>query len=214
MIRVVVVDDHAVVREGVIRVLEHEGDMTVVGQAGSVEEALSCVQRTKPDVVVLDLRMQDGTGLDVTRALVQDASRPRILLLSMYDRPQYVLEAVRAGADGFALKQMPPEQIRLGVRTVAEGRRFLPPSVADRLGEAVSKEARGTDARTGWERLTGREREVLLGIAEGQTNREIAADLGISPRTVESHRESLMRKLDVHTVAGLTRLVVEGELDR
>ncbi|MCA9737791.1 MAG: response regulator transcription factor [Gemmatimonadetes bacterium] len=212
-IRIVIADDHAVVREGIRRVLGQAPDLRVVGEAASGAEAIELVGSLDPDVLILDVTMPGGTGLDVTRTLRDDGRTLGILILSMHERPQYVLEAVRAGAHGYVLKDTPPQQLREAVRAVAAGREYFPTSVAGTLGQALESEAEQAEMRDRLGQLTPREMDVLLGIAAGQTNREIAEAFGISPRTVETHRESLMNKLEVRTVAGLTRLVIEAGLD-
>jgi DNA-binding NarL/FixJ family response regulator len=203
-IRVLVADDHSIVRSGIRHVLEGEPDLVVIGEAGSGEEAIALVRELRPDVVVLDISMPDQSGLAVT-ARLRDSSEARVLILSMHDDPEYVLESVRAGAHGYLLKDTAAADLRTAVRAVCRGESYFTPAVASRLTAAVRQER---DGQAALELLTGREREVLLGIALGRTNKEIAAGLGISYRTVETHRESLMRKLNIHTVAELTRFAV------
>ncbi|MEZ4415837.1 MAG: response regulator transcription factor [Gemmatimonadota bacterium] len=212
-IRIVIADDHAVVREGIRRVLGQAADLEVVGEAASGAAAVELVERTRPDVVILDVTMPEGTGLEVTRQLRAGGCNSGILILSMHERPQYVLEAVRSGANGYVLKDTPPNQLRDAVRTVARCEEYFPHSVAGTLGEALEREAESEELQGRLAQLTPREHEVLVLIARGSTNKEIAESLGISPRTVETHRESLMNKLEVRTVAGLTRLVIEMRLD-
>ncbi len=212
-VRVVIADDHAVVREGVRRVLEREGTLEVVAEAGGGLEALEYVDRTAPDVAVLDISMPGLSGLEITKLLRERGSPVRILILSMHDRPEYVLAAVRAGANGFALKDMSPGELRGAVMEVAGGGDFFPPAVAERLSEAVKSEAASEGRGALLARLTPRERDVLVEIARGRTNQGIAEQLGISRRTVETHRERVMQKLEIRSVAGLTRFVIEAGLD-
>lgn len=208
-IRVAVVDDHAVVREGIRRVLEGEPGVTVVGEGATGEEALRLVAKEKPDVLVMDVAMPEKSGLVVAAELHRQGSGTKVLMLSMYDQPEYVLESVKSGARGYLLKDSPPAELRRAVRAVHNGEQFFPPAVAARLTDALRApvpQPAATDV------LTPREKEVLIGVAAGETNKEIAARLGISHRTVETHRESLMAKLDVRTVAGLTKLALEEGL--
>jgi DNA-binding NarL/FixJ family response regulator len=156
--------------------------------------------------VVLDISMPDQSGLVVAASLRSTAHPPRVLILSMHDNPEYVLESVRAGAHGYLLKDTAGTELRHAIRAVCRGESYFSPPVASRLSAAV----RGEQDHHGLDQLTSREREVLLGIVRGRTNKQIAADLGISHRTVETHRESLMRKLEIHTVAGLTRFAIEA----
>jgi DNA-binding NarL/FixJ family response regulator len=211
-IRVLVADDHALVREGIRTVLAEVPGLEVIGEAATGAAAIELAERERPDVVVLDISMPEGTGLDVTARLRESLPETRILILSIYDHEQYVLESVRAGAHGYLRKDSSPTELRDAVRAVARGDSFFSAPVAQRLSEALrgesSRELRASRLAT----LTARERDVLVGIASGGTNKEIAARLGISPRTVETHRENLMNKLDVRSVAGLTRLAVDEGL--
>lgn len=208
-IRVAVVDDHAVVREGIRRVLEGEPGVTVVGEGANGDEALRLVAKESPDVLVMDVAMPGKTGLQVAAELHRQGSATKVLILSMYDQPEYVLESVKSGARGYLLKDSPPAELRRAVRAVFTGEQFFPPAVAARLTDALRAPAPQPAATNV---LTPREKEVLIGVATGETNKEIAARLGISHRTVETHRESLMAKLDVRTVAGLTKLAMEEGL--
>lgn len=209
-IRVLVADDHMIVRSGIRHVLESESDLEVIGEAGSGSEAISLAAELRPDVVVLDISMPDQSGLEVAARLRSGSAAPRILILSMHNNAEYVLESVRAGAHGYLLKDTAAAELRMAIRAVCRGESYFSPPVASRLTAAVRGEYGPTNA--GLELLTGREREVLLGIARGRTNKEIATELGISHRTVETHRESLMRKLQIRTVAELTRLALESGL--
>jgi DNA-binding NarL/FixJ family response regulator len=204
-IRVLVADDHTIVRSGIRHVLESEADFEVVGEAGSGSEAIMLASDLQPDVVVLDISMPGQSGLEVA-AQLRGSSAARVLILSMHNNAEYVLESVRAGAHGYLLKDTAASELRSAIRAVCRGESYFSPPVASRLTAAV----RGEQAlqRSQLDQLTGREREVLLGIARGRTNKEIAAELGISHRTVETHRESLMRKLQIHTVAELTRFAI------
>lgn len=211
-IRVLVADDHAVVREGIRHVLEREPGFEVVAEAANGSEVLPLAERHRPDVAVLDISMPGESGIQVAAQLRQRLPDTRILILSMYDNAEYVLESVRAGAHGYILKDTAATELRRAIRAVQNGEAFLSPPVASRLTAAVRGELE-REARTGdLGSLTAREREVLRGIVRGQTNKEIAAALGISHRTVETHRESLMRKLRIRTVAGLTRFALEAGL--
>lgn len=209
-IRVAVVDDHAVVREGIRRVLEGEPGIVVVAEGKDGAEAIALVAKDDPDVLVIDVAMPGATGIAVTAELTQRHPDTRVLVLSMYDQPEYVLESVKAGARGYLLKDSPPAELRKAVRAVFAGQQYFPPAVAERLTAAL----REPPPTSPLDALTPRERDVFLGVARGETNKQIAARLGISHRTVETHRESLMGKLDIRTVAGLTKLAIEeGLLD-
>jgi len=211
-IRVLVADDHTVVREGIRHVLEREPGFEVVAEASTGVEVVPLAERHRPDVVVLDISMPGESGIQVAARLRQRLPEIRVLILSMYDNAEYVLESVRAGAHGYILKDTAATELRRAIRAVQNGEDFLSPPVASRLTAAVRGELE-REARTGAvSALSGREQEVLRGIARGRTNKEIAGALGISHRTVETHRESLMRKLRIRTVAGLTRFALEAGL--
>jgi DNA-binding NarL/FixJ family response regulator len=199
-VTVCIADDHAVVREGIRRVLESEPGVRVIGEAADGDAALALVERLQPEVLVIDVAMPGRTGLAVAAELTRRGHPTRTLILSMHDAPEYLREARRAGARGHLLKDSPPAALRRAVHDVRRGMLLFPPD-------------QGRDARESLlDRLTPREREVLVQIARGETNKEIAARFNISPRTIETHRESLMDKLEIRTVAGLTRLALDEGL--
>lgn len=225
-IRVLVCDDHAVVREGIRHVLESEPDVVVVAEASNAEQVLALAGAHLPDVIVLDVSMPGESGLRVAPRLRERVPESRILIMSMHDNAEYVREGVRAGASGYLLKDSAAAELRLAVRAVHAGGSYFSTPAALGLTAGAGALAGGRDPerasppaaeRSGdaegsappMDVLTARERDVLDGIARGLTNKEIAAELGISHRTVETHRESLMRKLGIRTVAGLTRYVLD-----
>ena len=212
-LRVVIADDHSVVRQGIRGVLEEINGLDVVGEVGDGVEALAMVIDLSPDVVVLDVNMPAMSGLEVTMALREEGSPVRVLILSMHDDPEYVLQAVRAGADGYVLKDVSPAELRDAVIAVHEGRDHFTARVTQQLSVGLRREIEEEQLRARLSSLTQREREVLLLVAQGLTNREAGGKLEISPRTVETHRERVMDKLRIRTVAGLTRFVVEHSLD-
>ena len=206
-IRVLVVDDHAVVREGIRSVLERQPGFEVVGEAGDGASALKLAATTAPDV-----SMPGGSGLRTAADLRTQVPEARVLILSMHDNAEYVLEAVRAGASGYLLKDSAATDLRQAVTAVHGGANYFSSAVEAQLSAAkrgeIDRESQG--GKLGM--LSGREREVLGLIVAGLTNKEIGTELGISHRTVETHRESLMRKLRIHTVAGLTKFALETGL--
>jgi DNA-binding NarL/FixJ family response regulator len=213
-IRVLVVDDHAVVREGIRHVLSDAAVFTVVGEAQSGVEAVASAARLQPNVVVLDISMPGGSGLHAVGELLDRVSGVRILMLSVHDDLEYVLESLRAGAHGYLRKDSTPAELREAIRSLHGGRTYYSPELASQMAEALRK---GNGPKAGapslaTDVLTAREREILVHIAQGKTNKEIGVELGISTRTVEAHRDSLMRKLGIRTVAGLTRLALEQGL--
>ena len=210
-VRVIIADDHAMVREGIKSVLERAG-FEVVGEASNGTEVLPLAERVQPDVAVLDISMPGEAGLQAAAKLRQALPHIRVLILSMYDNSEYVLESVRAGAHGYLLKDGAAQELANAIRAVRDGEAYFSPAVAARLSAAVRGDIEREQRRTNLDLLTGREREVLAGIAKGLTNKEIASELGISHRTVETHRESLMKKLGIRTVAGLTKFSLEAGL--
>lgn len=209
-ITVIVADDHSVVREGIRTVLEAADDFDVIGEAATGAQALQMIEEHDPDVAILDLTMPELSGIDVITRLRERSARTSVLILSMHDHPEYVLGAVRAGADGYLLKSAGPGDVREAVRAVAEGRESFSARVTQQLSSALRDEAARETSRDRLEQLTPREKEVLVRVAEGRTSREIAEEFGISHRTVETHREAIMRKLQIRTVAGLTRFALEA----
>lgn len=215
MIRILIADDHTVVRQGIRHVLEGDPLFSVVGEAGTGAEALALALRERPDVVLLDLTMPDGTGIHVLQRLREQLPEIRVLVLSVHDEREYVIESVRAGAHGYLRKDSTPAEIRQAVRAVQAGDSYFSPVVARHLTAALRGGADAADssgATSTPSDLTAREREVLVRVARGRTNKETAAELGISVRTVETHRDNLMKKLKIHTVAGLTKFALEQGL--
>jgi RNA polymerase sigma factor (sigma-70 family) len=203
-----------VVRQGIRGVLEQVEGLEVVAEAADGNEALDLTEKHQPDLVVLDVTMPGKTGLEVAKELRDAGNDARVLVLSMHDDPEYVLEAVRAGADGYVLKDVTPAELRAAVRALQEGREYFSARVTHQLSVGLREEIEREQRRSRLESLTPREVEVLVMVAQGKTNRGIAEELGISPRTVETHRERVMAKLRIRTVAGLTRFVVEQGLDQ
>ncbi len=212
-IRVLVVDDHAVVREGIRHVLSEDAGFSVVGEAQSGTEAVASAAELMPNVVVLDISMPGGSGLRAVGELVERVPGIRVLMLSVHDDIEYVHESIRAGAHGYLRKDSAPADLRAAVRALYEGKEYYSPEVAQQLTEAARRGVRtSASPPLAASVLTPREQQILVQVAAGLTNREIGAELGISSRTVEAHRESLMTKLGVRTVAGLTRLAISQGL--
>lgn len=209
-IRVLVADDHTVVREGIRHVLEGEPGFTIVAEAATAADAVRLAEAHRPDVILLDITMPGESGLQAAARLRRLVPDSRILILSMHDNPEYMLESVRAGAHGYLLKDSAATELRQAIRAVQRGEEYFSAPIAHRLRAAVRGQSGELPGPL--DVLTGREREVLVGVALGRTNKEIAGELGISHRTVETHRESLMRKLGIKTVAGLTKLALETGL--
>ena len=204
MTSVVLADDHQVVRQGLKALLDAEADITVVGEAGDGLQAIRRVEMLSPNVLVLDLMMPGLNGLDVVRQLRRVSPHTQIVILSMYANEAYVLEALSNGAAAYVLKDSSSADLVRAVREAAAGRRYLSPPLSDRAIEVYQEKAKATILDR-YDTLTAREREVLHLAVEGHTNAEVAARLGISARTAETHRANLMHKLDLHTQADLIR---------
>jgi two-component system response regulator NreC len=207
-IRVLIVDDHAVVRSGLRRVLEAEGDIEVVGEAGDMRTAVFETRGQKPDVVLMDLVMPGGSGIEATAAVLKEAPEANVLVLSMQDDPRYVREAFEAGANGYVLKEAADAEVVEAIREVAGGGRYVHPALGARLVAADAEERARADA----DPLSDREREVLRLLALGHTNQEIAKMLYLSVRTVETHRAHIMQKLRLGTRAELVRYAIDTGL--
>ena len=208
-IRVLLADDHALVRSGVKSVLESSDGIEVVGEAGRGDETLEMLAQLEPDVLLLDLNMPGGDGFEVLRRARDTAGSVRIIVLTLHVQPEYISRALRDGADGFLSKDLAVQELPEAIADVMAGRPHFGAQVQEMMAKLVRS---GGEEHTA--KLTPREREVWKGIARGLTSKEIGAQYDISVRTVESHRASLMRKLDVRSIAMLTQLAIrEGLLD-
>jgi len=207
-IRVLIVDDHAVVRSGLRRVLEAEEDIEVVGEAGDMRNAVFEARAQKPDVVLLDVVMPGASGIETAPAVLNEVPEAKVLMLSMQDDPRYVREAFEAGAHGYVLKEAVDAEVVDAVREVAAGGRYVHPALGARL---VAAEAENR-ARAAADPLSEREREVLRLLALGHTNQEIANMLFLSVRTVETHRAHIMQKLRLSSRAELVRYAMDEGL--
>jgi len=213
MTTIVLADDHPIVRQGISGLLESEPGFVVVGEAGDWREAVELVERLQPDVAILDLMMPELNGMEVARRALRLSPRTRVVILSMYSDEPHVLEALRAGAMAYVLKGTSTETLIFALREAMAGRRYLSPPLSDRAVEVylaqIGTAARSTDR---YDLLTAREREVLELVARGASYAEIADKLTISPRTAETHRTNLMRKLDLKTSADITLYAVQRGL--
>ena len=208
-IQVLLADDHTVVRQGLRVLLEAEHDITVVAEAETGRQAVQLARKYSPDVVVMDIAMPGLNGLEATRQIMKESSKVKVLALSSYSDDEYVHQLTEAGAAGYLLKQTAAADLIKAVREARKGNAFFSPAISKRLLEQY-REAflNGAPVRKRTEVLTSREAEVLQLIAEGKSNKQIAAELCISIKTVEKHRQQVMNKLNIHDIAGLTRYAI------
>ncbi|MBI4287281.1 MAG: response regulator transcription factor [Chloroflexi bacterium] len=208
MTNIVLAEDHHIVRKGLHALLEAESDFKVVGEASDGIEAVELTERLKPDVLVCDLIMPGQNGQEVTRKVVHDSPQTRVIILSMYDKEAYVLDALKAGARAYVLKGSAADELVKAIREVLAGRRYLSPPLSERAVDAYAQKATA-GAMDPYDRLTDREKEILHLAAEGLTNAEIASRLVVSPRTAETHRTNMMRKLALTNRADLVRYAIK-----
>lgn len=209
-ITVLLAEDHLVVREGLLKLLATECDIEVVGEAGTGRQAVAMTAKLHPAVVVMDIAMPHLNGLEATRQILQAQPEVKVLILSAHSDDAYVETAMAQGAAGYLIKQTSAHCLSEAIREVQKGNTFFSPPIARRYQKRhqASLDSKGC-ARTSLPRLSVREMEVLQLIAEGEPNKQIAAELGISIKTVEKHRDHLMQKLDIHDTASLTRYAIE-----
>jgi len=207
-INVLIADDHTIVRQGLRALLEAEGDITVVGEAGSGRRAVELVAQTRPDVLVLDIAMPILNGLLATRQINRKSPATRVLVLSAYSDPEYVQQLIADGAVGYLLKQSAAQELAHAIREVHAGNPYFCAAVSRNLEKQISARDDTGKSKPVGAPLTTREYEVLQLVAEGLANKQIAAELRISIKTVEKHRQQVMDKLDIHETAGLTRYAI------
>jgi len=210
-ITVILAEDHQIVREGLRSLLKHERDIKVVGEAENGRQALRLARQLNPAVVVMDIAMPLLNGLEATRQIRQTCPGTRVLILSAHNEGAYVEQMTKLGAGGYLLKQTTFQELATAIREVEKGNHFFSPRVSrGQTGGKVNSLNVEDKASTKKNRLSSRESEVLQLIAEGKPNKQIAAELGVSFKTVDKHRQHLMSKLDIHDVAGLTRYAISS----
>jgi two-component system nitrate/nitrite response regulator NarL len=208
-IKVLVADDHPVVRKGLQSCLAKQDRLRIVGEACDGDEALQKSRELHPDVVLMDISMPKMNGLAVTEMLRKDVPNAKILVLSVHGNKDYIFRIIQAGAHGYISKEAAPAELLKAIESVHAGEPFFSPEIAK---AALTQIITSGGKKEPFAQLTGREREVLVLIAEGQSNKEIANKLGIGVRTIETHRERIMRRLDIHSVAGLTKFAIANGL--
>ncbi len=206
-IKIVIADDHAIVRQGLKLILSAQPDLEVIGEAANGKEVVDLVQKLKPDIVLLDVAMPELNGIEAARRMIEGNGRLKILVLSMHKEAVYVRETLRAGARGYILKDAIDTELLSAVRSVARGDGYISPAVSGALLNDYRK-----DVTDPVDLLSNREREVLQLIAEGKTNKEIAAKLNLSVYTVDSHRGKIMEKLNLHSTGELVRFAIKHGL--
>jgi DNA-binding NarL/FixJ family response regulator len=210
-LRVVLADDHALVREGLRSILEREADVEVVGEAATGREAVTLARTLRPDVVVMDVAMKDLNGIEATRQIGSECEGVKVVALSSHADPRYVAAMLQAGACGYVLKANAYDELRRALRAATRGQRYLAPDVTGNVIESALHPSEGA-AASGLQALAAREREVLQLIAEGLSSPEIARRLHLATSTVETHRRNIMNKLGLRSVAELTRFAIREGL--
>lgn len=214
MIRVAVVDDHTVMRQGLVGLLEGEPDVEVVGQAGDAKSAIAMLTTQAPDVALIDVGLPDMSGIDLTAKIVELVPTIRVLIVTMHEREDYLFEALRAGASGYVLKGADVRDLLSAVRTVAAGETYVYHQLTGNLVADYLRRVEGGEDSDSHDALTEREREVLKLIAEGMTTTQIGEQLHLSPHTIQSHRDHIMTKLDLHSRVALTKYAIrKGIID-
>lgn len=204
-IKILLADDHPVVRRGLQFCLSKENRLKVIGEATSGEEAVDKALKLRPDVVLMDISMPGMSGLDATEQLRQQAPGIKVLVLSVHNNRDYIFRIIQAGAHGYVSKEASTDELLRAIDSVQNGKTFFSPEIAQ---AALQQMVENGGRKEPFAQLTSREREVLILIAEGKSNKEIANRLGIGVRTIETHRERIMRRLDIHSVAGLTKFAI------
>jgi DNA-binding NarL/FixJ family response regulator len=205
MIRILIADDHALVRAGIRALVEKINGVTVVAEAGTGNEAIELVEELKPDLVLLDITMPEGSGFDVLHHLTKEFSEIRVIVLTVHEAGEYAIRALREGAAGFLPKSAASTELEQAINTVMKGETYISPETSRKT---ILEYGKGTTKRDQLANLSPRQREVLRLIAEGRTTKQIAQTLAISVKTVETHRSQLMERLDIHDVAGLVRYAI------
>ena len=209
MISIILVDDHAIMRDGLRHLLDEESDIEVVGEADNGREAVKLAIEKKPDIVIMDVAMQDMNGIEATRQIKSENPDIKVIALSMHSERQIVVGIFRAGASGYLLKESSSLELVEAIRTIHLGRKYLSQKISDIVLQEISDIKKDTD-EIGVEVLTNRECEILQLISEGNSTKKIADVLFISPKTVESHRANIMDKLDIHNIPELTKYAIRA----
>jgi DNA-binding NarL/FixJ family response regulator len=211
-VRIVIAEDHTILREGLKSLLSSNPDFEIIGEAEDGREAIRCVEKFKPVLILMDLSMPRINGLDAIKEIKKRFSETKILVLTVHKTEEYILASLKSGADGYILKDSTHAELVLAVKNVLSGKHYISPGISEKVIEGYLEGKKTLKRKSSWETLTQREREILKLIAEGYKNKEIGDYLCISPKTVEKHRANLMEKLDLHNVQALTTFAIEKGL--
>lgn len=207
--RIVIAEDHTILREGLRALLITEPDFEIIGEVEDGRKAILCVENLTPDLVLMDLSMPRMDGLTAIKEIKKQSPGTKIIALTVHKAEEYVLQALQAGVDGYVLKDASHSELKMAIRKVLAGKRYLSPDISEKVIDGYLEGKKGLEIKSSWDTLTEREREILKLIAEGYKNREIANDLCISLKTTEKHRSNLMKKLNIHNAAALTAYAVD-----
>jgi two-component system response regulator NreC len=207
--RIVIAEDHTILREGLRALLSAEPDLEVIGEARDGQEAIRAVEKFKPNLVLMDLSMPRMNGMDAIKEIKKHSAETKVLVLTVHKNEEYILATLQAGADGYVLKDSTHSELGLAIRNVLDGNYYISPGISDKIIGGYLEGKKPLKATSPWEKLTQRERGILKLIAEGYKNKEIADYLCISVKTVEKHRANLMQKLNLHNISDLTAFAIE-----
>ena len=210
--KVVIAEDHTILREGLKALLSSDPELVVCGEAENGKDAINMVQRLNPDIILMDLSMPKIHGLEAIREIRKTSPSTKVLVLTVHDNEEYISATLRSGASGYVLKNDSYEELLASIKSVLGGKSYLSPAISQTVIQGYLHGKKGEDIRTGYETLTARERETLKLIAEGVRNRDIAEFMGISSKTAEKHRSNLMRKLDLHSISAITAFAAKKGL--
>ena len=211
-VKVVIAEDHTILREGLKALLGSDPDLEICGEADNGKDAIKLVQRLNPDIVLMDLSMPRIHGLEAIREIRKTNPTTKILVLTVHDDEEYISATLRSGASGYVLKNDSYNELLSSIKTVLRGKPYLSPAISQTIIQGYLQGKKSDDLRTGYETLTARERETLKLIAEGVRNKDIAEFMGISSKTAEKHRSNLMKKLDLHSVSAITAFAAKKGL--
>ena len=210
--RLVIAEDHTILREGLRSLFSSSPNFEIVGEAEDGREAIRCVEKLKPDLILTDLSMPRMNGMEAIREIKKRSPSTKVLVLTVHKTEEYILATLKAGAEGYILKDSTQSELMIAVKNVLSGRHYISPGISEQVIEGYLDGRKVLKTRSTWETLTQREREILKLIAEGYRNKEIADFLDISVKTVEKHRANLMEKLDLHSASSLTAFAMEKGL--